>query len=101
MAVQHKYTSPVQVTENVARVEAIILRPNVVRNGQIGVVEITYVIGEETGGNFTQTDQKLVSLDYTSLPAGTQTTLATLESQALTYGENNAVFPAGSEEAIP
>lgn len=101
MADQHKYTSAVQVTENVARVEHITLLPNIPGNGRLGRIEVVYAIGEETGGTFTQTDHKILTLDYGDVSAAIQTTLDDLEDKALIAGENNGIYPAGSNETIP
>ena len=94
-AKQHKYTASVQVTENVARVIHIMMMP------QQELVEITYAIGEETGGTFVQTDTRSRIVSYATLPAAVQTVLQDLETRALTYGVAQALFPAGTEEDVP
>lgn len=95
MAVQHKYTTPVQVTENVARVSAIIFNP------QTGLIDVVWSIGEEVGGVFTQTDTKRRTFNYDDLPSGLQSTFDSLEATALTFGENQGLYPEGSQEPTP
>lgn len=106
MATQHKYTVTQQVTENVARVAAIVIGPNVRTRDSNGIevfgqLSVTFEIGEETGGVFTRTGSADASVAIADLPAQTQTDIATLESRALTYGENQGLFPAGSQEPVP
>lgn len=95
-AQQHKYTVAATVTENVARVGRITLLP------QDEAVEVEYEIGEETGGVFTQTDRKVVRIEYAAIdPSPTLTTLQDLESKALTYGAAQGLYPAGAQENVP
>lgn len=105
MTKQHKYTSAVQVTENVARVATISIKPNTPGTTAgglptVGVVEIIYEIGEETGGIFTRTDTKIATIAIEDLPTNTETAVLDLESKALAYGEAQGIYPPGDEEVI-
>lgn len=104
MADQHKYTVDVTVTENTARVRSIHLRPNADPTQgveRLGMVEVSFEIGEENGGNFVVTDTKTLSLEYHTLGAALLATLDDLEDKALSAGTSNGIFPAGTSEPIP
>ena len=97
MADQHKYTVAAVVTENVARVQTITLHPN----APTPIVEVSFVIGEEVAGVFTQTDTKTLSKNYSELGAALRAVLDDLEDKALAAGASAGLFPAGANEDIP
>lgn len=97
MADQHKYTVDVTVTENAARIHTITLRPNHPQP----FVEVVFYIGEDDAGTFTRTDTKVLSVLYADLSAPLLAVLDDLEDKALSAGQSDGLFPAGSNEVIP
>ena len=102
MAQQHKYTAEETITRNVGRVDRIILLPHSVKaEGRDGRVEVYFLIGEETGGVFTERTKSHAILGYADLPGSLQTLLDDLETKALNYGSSNGILPAGAVEDVP
>lgn len=101
MAKQLRYTTAQTVTQNVTRVESITYFPT--RDdgaGSRGIIEVVYAIGEDNGTTFTRNDTDVLQVTFADLNATLQATFDDLESKALAVGQNQGLFPSGSEEAL-
>ena len=94
---QHTWTAPQTRSVNSGRVKRVIFDPQ--RPG----VEVTYEIGEEVAGVFTERpDLRVVhTFAWDDIPAGPQTDLQGLEEKLMTFAENNGIFEAGALETDP
>lgn len=93
MAKQHRYTAPENITVDVGRLASI----NIHFNSR---VDLTYILGVESGGIFTEESRVIRSIAWANVPAGVQTTLDELETKGLTYGVTEGVLAAGAEEIV-
>lgn len=102
---QHTWTAPEQRTVNAGRVSQIIFHPQSQR------VEVTYALGEESGGVFTERPDLrcVVGFDWDSIPLALQTDLLNMEEKAIQYAQGNprpgeesgTIFSAGTLETDP